>query len=71
MTERANENDEIMIEVTIEGGLVQDVSGMPEGVRVKVIDFDIGNTTEKEILDCGQQVYRDPDTDHMACVTIW
>lgn len=34
--------------VTVQGGLVQDVSGIPKGVEVEVLDFDCEKTPEQD-----------------------
>lgn len=50
------------ITVTVEGGAVQDVLGVPEGYTVKIKDYDIDTRDEEEIAECetddeGEQYY--------------
>jgi hypothetical protein len=35
--------------ITMEGGLVQDVTGIPRGVRVRIVDFDIEGADPEEL----------------------
>lgn len=37
------------IQITVEGGVIQDISNIPKNVRVQVIDYDTQGA-EKEIL---------------------
>ena len=64
---------EAVIEITVEGGVVQDVSGIPLGVRVDVIDFDTDGTPEEGLteIDGSKAVvhsYRNPDADDLLDV---
>ena len=35
--------------VTMEGGIIQSVDGIPEGIRVRVMDFDVEGVDENEL----------------------
>ena len=50
--------------ITVYGGLVQDVSGIPEGYRVKVLDYDNEGIDEEH--PCAQKI-----NGEWAFVGIW
>ena len=40
-----------IITITVEGGVIQDVSGIPAGVKVEVIDFDVSDSDKCEMVN--------------------
>lgn len=55
------------ITVTVLGGVVQDITNIPEGVQVKLMDYDIESLTEDEL-----QAKTEPDENGDRCiVSIW
>jgi hypothetical protein len=55
------------IVVTVLGGAVQDITNIPEGVQVKLMDYDIESLTEDEL-----QEKTEPDENGDRCiVSIW
>ena len=37
------------IRLTMEGGIIQSIDGIPEGIRVRVMDFDVEGVGENEL----------------------
>lgn len=52
------------ITVIVEGGLVQDIQGIPKGIRVKVLDYDSDGIDESH--PCAKKINGD-----WAFVGIW
>ena len=68
MTETTT-HDTITIE--LEGGLIQNVSGIPAGVRVTVMDFDTEGASEEELTSVPARILAQPDDREYAFVTNW
>lgn len=37
------------ITIDMEGGLIQDITGIPEGVKIRIVDWDIDGVEEKDL----------------------
>ena len=68
MTETTT-HDTITIE--LEGGLIQNVSGIPAGTRVTVMDFDTEGASEEELTSVPARILAQPDDREYAFVTTW
>lgn len=50
------------IEIRVEGGLISTITGIPKGIRIKVLDFDVDGTEQAglSIVDgqeCVESIY--------------
>lgn len=53
------------ITITVEGGVIQDISGVPKGARVVVMDYDIEGYTNSELqTDSNGDEYRESVFEH-------
>lgn len=41
------------IVITVEGGLIQDIQGIPKGLEVHVLDFDLNDSGDERVATCG------------------
>ncbi len=55
------------ITVYVRGGVIQDIQNIPEGIQIRVQDYDIDNLTDKEL-----QEETEPDEEGNPCVVgVW
>lgn len=44
---------EVEISITVDGGVIQAIDGIPPGVQIHVMDFDVNGPSEEDVAEMG------------------
>jgi len=71
LSERINMPEVERIYITLEGGLIQDIEGIPEGVEIVKMDFDTEGADEEKVTHFTTVDLDGTTHETEACIGVW